>query len=305
MIAKGIATKEIRIPVTSGIAASVFNSKATANIADPYADPRFNKEVDRATGYRTESILAMPILNKHGDCIGVTQVLNKRGGKFTARDETRLGAFTAQIAIAPENAQLFEDVLREKNYNDSILRSTSDDIITLDAEDLVLTANDAALRVLERDRAHIVNRPVGEIFRGSDEWMIQNVARVKEGGQREIAIDMELKFERKSPASVNLAINPRCRRGAHRLDDRAGRHHQREAGEEHHGPLHVAPGRTAAPGRGRVGAGREGAERVDPVLRRTRLHDRIRSARPARDGDHVRENPPPGDWDGVWVMTSK
>jgi adenylate cyclase len=207
-VAEGIATKEIRIPVTSGIAASVFNSKATANIADPYADPRFNKEVDRATGYRTESILAMPILNKHGDCIGVTQVLNKRGGKFTARDETRLGAFTAQIAIALENAQLFEDVLREKNYNDSILRSTSDGIITLDAEDVVLTANDAALRVLERDRAHVVSRRVGEIFRGSDEWVIQNVARVKEGGQREIAIDMELRFERKSPASVNLAINP-------------------------------------------------------------------------------------------------
>src|SRR5262249_2211918 len=158
-------TKEIRIPVTSGIAASVFKARKTENIADPYADPRFNKGIDRATGYHTESILAMPILNKHGECIGVTQVLNKRGGKFTARDEARLGAFTAQIAIALENAQLFEDVLREKNYNDSILRSTSDGIITLDAEDVVLTANDAALRVLERDRAHVVSCPVSEIFR--------------------------------------------------------------------------------------------------------------------------------------------
>jgi adenylate cyclase len=207
-VAEGIDIKEIRIPVNNGIAGSVFNSKKTENIAQPYTDPRFNKEVDRRTGYHTESILAMPILNKKGTCIGVTQVLNKRGGKFTARDEARLGAFTAQIAVALENAKLFEEVLQEKNYNDSILRSTSDGIVTLDAEDNILTANDAALRVLEQERPRIINRPAEEIFHGSDAWVVQSIAKVKQGGQREIAIDMELHFERKSPASVNLGINP-------------------------------------------------------------------------------------------------
>jgi adenylate cyclase len=207
-VAEGINIKEIRIPVNVGIAGSVFATKKTENIADPYADPRFNKEVDRRTGYHTESILAMPILNKAGDCIGVTQVLNKRDGKFTARDEARLGAFTAQIAVALENAKLFEEVLQEKNYNDSILRSTSDGIVTLDAENNILTANDAALRVLEKDRAAILNRQIGEIFRGPDAWVAQNIAKVKAGGQREIAIDMQLHFDRTSPASVNLGINP-------------------------------------------------------------------------------------------------
>ena len=207
-VAEGIDIKEIRIPVNNGIAGSVFTSKKTENIPQPYTDPRFNKEVDRRTGYHTESILAMPILNKGGTCIGVTQVLNKRGGKFTVRDEARLGAFTAQIAVALENAKLFEEVLREKNYNDSILRSTSDGIITLDADDKILTANDAALRVVEQDRTNIINRRVQDIFHDRDAWVVQNIEKVKQGGQREIAIDMELHFERKSPASVNFGINP-------------------------------------------------------------------------------------------------
>src|SRR3546814_8636748 len=67
----------------------------------------------------------MPIVNKAGARIGVTQVLNKRGGAFTAKDEARLRAFTAQIAVSLENAQLFDDVLNMKNYNESILKSTS------------------------------------------------------------------------------------------------------------------------------------------------------------------------------------
>ena len=113
-VAEGLEIREIRIPTDTGIAGAVFTRRQTANIADPYNDPRFNKEVDRRTGYRTDSILAMPIVNKAGQCIGVTQVLNKRGGHFTARDEARLGAFTAQIAIALENAKLHAQLIDQQ-----------------------------------------------------------------------------------------------------------------------------------------------------------------------------------------------
>ena len=103
-VAEGLASREIRFPSNAGVAGAVFTSRKTENIADPYSDPRFNKDVDRRTGYRTESMLAMPIVNKAGACIGVTQVLNKRVGKFSGQDESRLGAFTAQITVALENA---------------------------------------------------------------------------------------------------------------------------------------------------------------------------------------------------------
>ena len=63
------------------------------------------------------------ILDKMGEPLAVMQVLNKRGGPFAAQDEHRLQAFSAQIAIALENARLFRDVLSLKNYNEGILRS--------------------------------------------------------------------------------------------------------------------------------------------------------------------------------------
>jgi adenylate cyclase len=207
-VAEGLEIKEIRIPTTSGIAGAVFTTRQTANIADPYRDPRFNKEVDRRTGYRTESILAMPIVNKAGEGIGVTEVLNKKGGGFTAKDEARLGAFTAQITVALENAKLFEDVLNEKNYNEGILRSTSDGIITLDAEDKILTANDAALRILKLARHEVIKQPVGAIFAGANTWVASNLEKVKQSGHREIAVEKELRLGPRETASVNLAVNP-------------------------------------------------------------------------------------------------
>jgi len=206
-VAEELEIKEIRIPADRGIAGAVFMSRQTENIADPYSDPRFNKDVDRRTGYRTESILAMPIVNKSGDCIGVTQALNKKGGHFTAKDETRLAAFTAQITIALENAKLFEDVLNERNYNEGILRSTTDGIVTLDADDRILTANDAALRILKQARTDLVGHPLGELFSGPNGWVSNTLERVKQSGHREIAVEMELHLEQEN-ASVNLAVNP-------------------------------------------------------------------------------------------------
>jgi adenylate cyclase len=207
-VAEGLEIREIRIPTDRGIAGAVFTRRQTENIADPYSDPRFNKEVDRATGYRTESILAMPIVNKAGDCIGVTQVLNKRGGRFTAKDEARLGAFTAQITIALENAKLFEDVLNEKNYNEGILRSTTDGIITLDAQDRILTANEAAVRILKATRADLIERPVDAVFAGPNAWVVNTLEKVKQSGHREIAVQMDLRLPERDTASVNLAVNP-------------------------------------------------------------------------------------------------
>ena len=207
-IAEGLEIKEIRIRPDSGIAGAVFTTRKTESITDPYSDPRFNQAVDRATGYRTESILAMPIVNKAGDCIGVTEVLNKRGGRFTAKDETRLAAFTAQITIALENAKLFEDVLNEKNYNEGILRSTTDGIVTLDADEKILTANDAALKLMKRERSELIGKALDEVFTGQNTWVLNTLEKVKQSGRREIAVEMELHVGERDIASVNLAMNP-------------------------------------------------------------------------------------------------
>eukprot|EP00743_Colponemidia_sp_Colp-15_P002420 GILK01002624.1.p1 GENE.GILK01002624.1~~GILK01002624.1.p1 ORF type:complete len:467 (-),score=88.93 GILK01002624.1:77-1432(-) len=69
---------EIRIPRTGGICGHVASTGEPTNIADAYEDSRFNQDFDRKTGYRTKSVLAMPIVDTHGNIIGVVQLINKR-----------------------------------------------------------------------------------------------------------------------------------------------------------------------------------------------------------------------------------
>jgi len=150
----------------------------------------------------------MPIVNNAGLRIGVTEVLNKkRGAGFGARDEARLGAFTAQVAVLLEKAKLFEEVLSLKHYNENILRSTSNGIITLDGDGLVVTANEAALALLKLPEEWVVGSAAGELFGGENVWVMTSMSRMAQTGQREIAIDARLAFGG-GVASVNLAAQP-------------------------------------------------------------------------------------------------
>jgi adenylate cyclase len=155
---------EIRFPDSVGIAGTVFTSGETINIPHAYADLRFNPSFDAQTGFFTRSILCVPLVNKEGETIGATQALNKRGGPFTAEDEQRLRAFTAQVAIALENAKLFDDVQRVKNYNDAVLESMTNGVVTLDNEGQVVTCNAAGAEILGYEEQEIVGRSVHDLF---------------------------------------------------------------------------------------------------------------------------------------------
>ncbi|HWY24350.1 MAG TPA: adenylate/guanylate cyclase domain-containing protein, partial [Nevskia sp.] len=204
----GLQAFEIRIPCNAGIAGAVFSSGLGENVADPYADPRFNPEIDRRTGFRTRSILCMPIVNKKGERLGVTEVLNKREGGFTVKDEQRLRAFTAQIAVALENAQLFDEVLSVKRYNDNILASTTNGVVTLDNAHRVVTANGAALRLLGRDSGATVQRPAAQVFGADSAWVLRSVERVQHSGEPDFAADAALTHPDGTVASVNLTATP-------------------------------------------------------------------------------------------------
>jgi adenylate cyclase len=95
----------IYFPMDRGIAGSVATTLQPVNIPDAYKDPRFNKNMDKETGFRTRSILCMAITNHRNDCVGVLQVMNKEAGTFDEADEKLLGAFCAQAAVAIEVSQ--------------------------------------------------------------------------------------------------------------------------------------------------------------------------------------------------------
>jgi adenylate cyclase len=173
--------------------------------------------VDLRTGFRTRSILCNPISNKAGGRIGVTQVLNKKGGAFTAKDEARLRAFTAQIAVSLENAKLFDEVLAIKNYNESILKSTSNGIITLDAENRIVTANDAALSLLKARQDALIGLPASNAFTGVNRWIAESLEKTRQTGETAIAVDAEMARFDLQPISVNLTARPLIDKSDERL----------------------------------------------------------------------------------------
>lgn len=85
-------SREIRFPIGTGIAGQVALTGEILNIKDAYSDPRFNRSVDAITGYKTESILCMPIFIR-GSVIGVVQMVNKRSGYFTTEDQEAFEMF--------------------------------------------------------------------------------------------------------------------------------------------------------------------------------------------------------------------
>jgi adenylate cyclase len=146
--ADGSTLVEIRLPDDRGIVGYVAATAKTLNIPDAYEDPRWDPTVDRQTGYQTRTILCMPIYNSQGTLIGVTQLINKKQGNFTASDEEFMRAFNIHAGIALENAQLFERVLLEKQYQKDILQSLSDAVISTDMQGRIVTINEAALSLL-------------------------------------------------------------------------------------------------------------------------------------------------------------
>jgi len=99
----------LRMPSDRGIAGTVVRTGKAERIDDVAADPRFYPEIDRQTGVSTRTILCAPLRARRG-VLGVIEVINRRGGPFTDDDLGLLEALAGSIAVAIENATLFETV---------------------------------------------------------------------------------------------------------------------------------------------------------------------------------------------------
>ncbi|MCJ7451270.1 MAG: ATP-binding cassette domain-containing protein [Steroidobacteraceae bacterium] len=94
----------VRIPLASGIAGAAAASGKVVRVADAYADPRFNRAVDVQTGFRTRSVLCLPLHDREGRVFAVTQLLNRRdGAPFDDSDERRYGEFASSLSVLLES----------------------------------------------------------------------------------------------------------------------------------------------------------------------------------------------------------
>lgn len=207
-IADGVKVSEIRFPANAGIAGECFTTGAAVCIDDAYEDRRFNPAVDRSTGYRTRNILCLPISIAGGAKVGVMEILNKRGGPFSIGDQRRLAALCAQAAVSIENAQLFEQISNSRNYNECILRSMSNGVVTLDAADVVSKVNEATARILRRDPAEMAGRDVREVFGERNAWVMKSLQKVRDTGKSDSTVDADVLIGAGEAVSVNMTAVP-------------------------------------------------------------------------------------------------
>ncbi|OHS93287.1 3'5'-cyclic nucleotide phosphodiesterase family protein [Tritrichomonas foetus] len=102
----------IDIPITKGIVGRTVTEAKVLNIADAYEDPNFDNATDLQTGYRTKSILSVPIFNQRGEVMGVTEMINKNDGQsFSKWDTNLIQIFNVFCGISLENARLYKESL--------------------------------------------------------------------------------------------------------------------------------------------------------------------------------------------------
>jgi len=114
-VAKGQRASDIvgkTIPKDKGIAGWIVESGQPVRIADVKKDERFNADIDALTGYETKSVLCVPLMMRTG-VIGVLELLNKKDGFYTDRDEEVIKYLADQAAISLARARFYED---QKNY---------------------------------------------------------------------------------------------------------------------------------------------------------------------------------------------
>jgi len=146
-------------------------------------------------------------VNKNGKTIGVTQVLNKKGGPFTGEDEKRLKVFTAQLAISLENAKLFDDIQNMKNYNEGVLQSMSNGVVTLNEDGKIVTCNKSGLRILQVTAKEVLGRTAADFFTDKNAWIVERIADVGATLQPDITMDAEMAAGG-DKLSVNLTVLP-------------------------------------------------------------------------------------------------
>src|SRR5262245_31335785 len=105
---------ELRIPANRGFAGECVRTRQIVIVPDAYADPRFNPDIDKSTGYKTRCILTIPLVGHDDALVGVLQVLNKRDGVFGDDDVDVATALAASCAVAIQRMRLLEDLLAKQ-----------------------------------------------------------------------------------------------------------------------------------------------------------------------------------------------
>ncbi len=209
----------------SNVSAYVALNDKTVNIPDVYDSEVFDftgpKKFDESSGYRSKSMLVIPMKNDKNEIVGVIQLLNAKNietGKIIpfSDDACNLAeSISSQAAVAVSNIKLmderetlFEEVLNLKNYDESILECLSNGVISLDAGENVVKCNRASLKMLHTSEGELIGKNILDYFKMHNQWVCDSINRVLKTNKQDINMDVQLTFADGSKSQVNLTIVP-------------------------------------------------------------------------------------------------
>ncbi len=126
-----LGSGEIRVPDSAGIVGHVFQTNLLLNIPDAYADTRFNREVDRMSGFHTRNLLTIPLPDIDHQPLGVLQIINKIGSPFRSNDETLIELLSGQAGVAIQRFKLQQSAIQnaELQHEMELARQVQDRLI--------------------------------------------------------------------------------------------------------------------------------------------------------------------------------
>ena len=120
VIRVGTGVDAIRIPSDKGIVGESAQTRKLINVPDCYADERFNRAIDKQTGYKSRCMLTIPLIGYEDSLIGVLQILNKNDGVFDEQDEYVAQALAAQAAVVIHRAKITEQIIASERLDREI-----------------------------------------------------------------------------------------------------------------------------------------------------------------------------------------
>ncbi len=179
-VALGIdESEEIRFSANKGFAGYAVKTGETIRIKDAYNDSRFNKEIDKHTGYRTYNLLCMPMRNIKFEIIGAFQVLNKKDGDFTDADEDILLAIGTNAGIAIENNLLFNIQQQMLDEQKKLFEGFIDTLAaSIDARDKITLGHSTRVRLYSEiiSEQMGLNKDISEII--SKAAMLHDIGKI-------------------------------------------------------------------------------------------------------------------------------
>lgn len=116
----GTGLEQIRIPADKGIVGESAQTRTLINVPDCYSDDRFNRDIDKQSGYRSRCMLTIPLVGYEDTLVGVLQILNKKNGVFDDKDEYVAQALAAQAAVVLHRAAVTEQIIESERLDREI-----------------------------------------------------------------------------------------------------------------------------------------------------------------------------------------